>query len=89
MIFAKLRPVQRPSSTHACVCVWRMSGEQIVLNTNLMYISSLPGCIEQVARIAEDHLVVIGAVVLGICAIQLLGTVISCALQCRLRKAFV
>jgi len=47
------------------------------------------GCIEQVARIAEDHLVVIGAVVLGICAIQLIGTVISCALHCRLRKAFV
>jgi len=47
------------------------------------------GCIERVARIAEEHLIVIGAVALGICAIQLIGTIISCGLQCRLRKMFV
>jgi len=47
------------------------------------------GCMDRVSKIASDHLVVIGAVALGICAIQLVGTIISCALHCRLRKVFV
>jgi len=46
------------------------------------------GCIDRVARIAEGHLIVIGAVALGICTIQLIGTIMSCALHCRLRKVY-
>jgi len=46
------------------------------------------GCVDRVARIAEGHLTVIVAVALGICMLQLIGTILSCALHCRLRKVF-
>jgi len=46
------------------------------------------GCGDRVARIAEDHLMVVGAIALGICILQLIGTILACALHCRLRKVF-
>ena len=46
------------------------------------------GCISRVAKIAKDHLIIVGALAIGICLVQLIGIILACALQCRLRRIY-
>lgn len=43
------------------------------------------GCVDQVGQIAGDHLVIVGAVAFGLGGLQLLGTILSCLLQRKIR----
>jgi len=46
------------------------------------------GCISRITQIAKDHLIIIGALAIGICLVQLIGIILACALQCRLRRIY-
>ena len=46
----------------------------------------IAGCIDRVGKIAGDHLIIVGAVALGICLVQLLGTLLACVLHCKLKE---
>ena len=50
--------------------------------------SFILGCISRVAKIAKDHLIIVGALAIGICLVQLIGIILACALQCRLRRIY-
>lgn len=43
------------------------------------------GCIDRVDKIAGDHLIIVGAVAIGVCLVQLVGAFMACLLYCRLR----
>jgi len=43
------------------------------------------GCTDRIQRIAGDHLIIVGAVALGIALVQIVGTILACFLHCKLR----
>ncbi len=48
-----------------------------------MYV--LAGCIHRINKIAKDKLIIVGAVAVGICLVQLVGFIMSCFLHSKLK----
>ncbi|XP_040579561.1 CD151 antigen [Lepeophtheirus salmonis] len=44
------------------------------------------GCIDRIGKIASDHMIIIGAVSLGVCIIQIFGVCLSCLLHRKMKK---
>jgi len=75
-------PEGRLAPDSCCISVSERCGALSNRPSNIYY----TGCIYQLGDELKEHLLVLGAVGLGICAVQIVGMIISCCLYVKLKK---